>query len=118
MTAFTVVPAARPGRAGSTPSATTARAPRPRPPTAPPPPKRDDNWEEHYDLPQDSHYTLKFWQDIEESIIQGEVVKLWVFQPTGLCQPVKLHLERPSAVFDVEFGALTADITREVVDLR
>jgi prepilin-type N-terminal cleavage/methylation domain-containing protein len=87
-------------------------------PMAPPPPKRDDNWEEHYNLPQDIHYTLKFWQDIEETIIQGEVVKLWVFQPTGLCQPLKLHLERPSATFDVEFGALTADITREVIDLR
>lgn len=87
-------------------------------PMAPPPPKRDDNWEEHYNLPQDIHYTLKFWQDIEETIIQGDVVKLWVFQPTGLCQPLKLHLERPSAVFDVEFGALTADITREVIDLR
>lgn len=87
-------------------------------PMAPPPAKLDDNWEEHYDLPQDIHYTLKFWHDLEETIIQGEVVKLWVFQPTGLCHPLKLHLERPSAVFDVEFGALTADITREVIDLR
>lgn len=87
-------------------------------PMAPPPPKRDDNWEEHYDLPQDVHYSLKYWHDLEETFIEGEIIKLWVFQPSGVCQPIKLHLERPSATFDVEFGALTADITREVIDLK
>jgi len=87
-------------------------------PLAPTAPRLNDNWEEHYDLPQDVQYSLKFWHDLEETFIEGEVVKLWVFQPTGICQPLKLHLERQSAVFDVEFGALTADITREVIDLK
>lgn len=87
-------------------------------PLAPEGPKIDDNWQEHYDLPQETHYTLKFWHELEETAVEGEVVKLWVFQPSGICQPLKLRLERPSAVFAVEFGALTADITREVIDLR
>jgi prepilin-type N-terminal cleavage/methylation domain-containing protein len=78
----------------------------------------NDNWEEHYNLPQDAQYSIKYWHDMEETFIEGEVVKLWVFQPSGICQPLKLHLERPSAMFDVEFGALTADITREVIELR
>lgn len=81
-------------------------------------PAVNDNWEEHYNLPQDAQYSIKYWHDMEETFIEGEVVKLWVFQPSGICQPLKLHLERPSAVFDVEFGALTADITREVIELR
>lgn len=93
-------------------------APKTAMPMAPSPPKLDDNWEEHYDLPQDVHYRLKFWLDVEETIVEGEVVKLWVFQPTGVCQPLKLHIDRQSATFDVEFGALTADITKEVIDLR
>ncbi|WP_166647090.1 pilus assembly FimT family protein [Prosthecobacter fusiformis] len=87
-------------------------------PLAPAGPKLDDNWEEHYSLAPDVQYRLKFWQDLEETFVEGEMVKLWVFQPSGICQPLKLHLEQPSAVFDVEFGALTADIIREAIDLR
>lgn len=87
-------------------------------PMAPTAPKLDDHWQERYNLPTDAHYSLKFWHDLEETFIEGEIVKLWVFQPTGLCQPLKLHLDRQSATFDVEFGALTADITREVIDLK
>lgn len=78
----------------------------------------NDNWEEHYNLPPETQYSIKYWHDLEETLVQGEVVKLWVFQPSGICQPLKLHLDRPSAVFDVEFGALTADITREIIELR
>jgi len=87
-------------------------------PLAPTAPKLDDNWQEHYDLPQDTQYAIKFWHDLEETPVSGEVVKLWVFQPTGICQPLKIRLERQSAVFNVEFGALTADIVKEVIDLR
>lgn len=87
-------------------------------PTAPPPPKLDDNWETHYELPVGTQYSIKYWHDIQETFVQGEVVKLWVFQPSGICQPLKLHLERPGVIFDVEFGALTADITREVSDIQ
>lgn len=87
-------------------------------PLAPTAPKLNDNWEEHYTLPQDVQFSLKFWHDTQETPVVGEIVKLWVFQPTGICVPLKLHLDRQSASFDVEFGALTADITREVIDLR
>ncbi|MES2595706.1 MAG: prepilin-type N-terminal cleavage/methylation domain-containing protein [Verrucomicrobiota bacterium] len=87
-------------------------------PLAPTAPKLNDNWEEHYELPTDTHYSLKFWNEIQETLMSGDVVKLWVFQPTGICVPLKLRLERESAVFDIEFNALTADITREIVDLR
>lgn len=87
-------------------------------PMAPAAPKLNDNWEEHYEVPQDVTYSLKFWGDLEETFVEGEVVKLWVFQPSGICQPVKLHLDRQTATFDVEFGALTADITREIIDLK
>ena len=87
-------------------------------PMAPTAPKLDDNWQEHYELPKDVQFSVKFWNDVQETPVSGEIVKLWVFQPTGICVPLKLHLDRQSATFDVEFGALTADITREVIDLR
>lgn len=87
-------------------------------PLAPTAPKLDDNWQERYDLPGDVQYSLKFWNEFQELPISGDLVKLWVFQPTGICIPLKLHLERQSAVFDVEFNALTADIVKEVIDLK
>ncbi|MDZ4289207.1 MAG: type II secretion system protein [Prosthecobacter sp.] len=87
-------------------------------PLAPVGPKLDDHWTEKYVLPENTHYSIKFWHEIEEIPIEGEVVKLWVFQPSGICQPLKIHLERQPSTFDVEFGALTADIVREVINVQ
>lgn len=87
-------------------------------PIAPPPPKYDEHWSEEYKLPQEVKYTIQHWYDAEPTTIEGEMVKLWVFQPSGVCQPLKIHVEGPSSTFDVEFAALTADIVKETVDLR
>ena len=87
-------------------------------PLAPPPPKRDDQWSETYPLPTDTHYSIQFWHDISPTPVEGDYVKLWVFQPSGICQPLTLELIRENARFEVEFGALTADIVRETIDLR
>lgn len=87
-------------------------------PIAPPPPKFDEHWSEKYELPQQVKYAIQHWYDAEPTPIEGNLVKLWVFQPSGVCQPLKIHVEGPSSTFDVEFGALTADIVKETVDLR
>lgn len=87
-------------------------------PIAPPPPKYDEHWSEEYKLPQEVKYTIQHWYDAEPTTIEGEAVKLWVFQPSGVCQPLKVHVEGPASTFDVEFAALTADIVKETVDLR
>lgn len=71
------------------------------------------DWMEDYKLPPETRYTLKHWYENEPVPIEGEVVKLWVFQPTGICQPVTVRLEREGGVFEVEFGAMTADIVKE-----
>lgn len=87
-------------------------------PLAPPGPVLDNHWQERYELPEGVRYDLKFWHDLQETPVEGEIVKLWVFQPTGICQPLQIRLEGPSAIFHVEYGALTADIVREVIDLQ
>jgi prepilin-type N-terminal cleavage/methylation domain-containing protein len=87
-------------------------------PLAPPPPKLDNQWNESYTLPPGTTYTLQFWHEVQPTPIEGELVKLWVFQPTGICQPLTLQLARESASFHIEFSALTADITREIIDLK
>ncbi|HYF34894.1 MAG TPA: type II secretion system protein [Prosthecobacter sp.] len=85
---------------------------------APRAPKLDDHWQKRYNLPENTQYAIKFWHDLEETPVSGEVVKLWVFQPTGICQPLKVRLEREGASFDVEFNALTADIVKEVANVQ
>lgn len=87
-------------------------------PLAPPPPKFDEHWTEKYELPQAVKYAIQHWYDAEPTPLEGDLVKLWVFQPSGVCQPLKIHVEGAASTFDVEFGALTADIVKESVDLR
>ncbi|MBK8092445.1 MAG: type II secretion system protein [Verrucomicrobiaceae bacterium] len=101
-------------------------------PLAPPPPKFDEHWTESYDKPDDMTLTLNSWrisgQTTEEGEkgmveddrvpIEGENVILWVFQPSGICMPLKIRIERQSAVFDIEFAALTGDIIKESVEIR
>ena len=85
---------------------------------APPPPKYDEHWTQNYEAPPDMKLAMQFWFDTDTTYLEGNLVKLWVFQPSGVCQPLKVHVERDSATFDVEFAALTADIVKESVDLR
>jgi prepilin-type N-terminal cleavage/methylation domain-containing protein len=87
-------------------------------PLAPPPKKADDQWSENYTLPADTHYSIQFWHEQEPVFIEGDQVKLWVFQPSGICQPLTMRLDRTSASFEVQFGALTADIIKEKSDLK
>jgi len=85
---------------------------------APPPPKYDEHWTQNYEAPPDMKLAMQFWFDTDTTYLEGDLVKLWVFQPSGVCQPLKVHVERDSSTFDVEFAALTADIVKESVDLR
>jgi prepilin-type N-terminal cleavage/methylation domain-containing protein len=87
-------------------------------PLAPAAPQRDNFWNETYTLPENTRYFLKFWHELQPLPMEGEIVKLWVFQPSGICQPLSIDFERETATFHVEFGALTADIVREVIDLK
>ena len=87
-------------------------------PLAPPPPKLDNQWHDDYTLPASTTYTLQYWHEVQPTPIEGELVKLWVFQPSGICQPLSIDIQRETASFHIEFSALTADITREVIDLK
>jgi prepilin-type N-terminal cleavage/methylation domain-containing protein len=87
-------------------------------PLAPPPPPVNNQWSESYKFPENTRYSLQFWHEVQATPIEGEFVKLWVFQPTGICQPLTLELYRETVTFHIEFSALTADITREIIDLK
>lgn len=75
-------------------------------------------WNERYTFPEGCLVALQFWHESVPVPIEGEMVKLWVFQPNGMCEPIKVHLQREKAKFDVEFSALTADIVREASEIQ
>ncbi len=87
-------------------------------PLAPSPPKFDEYWTQSYEAPADMKYGIQYWHDTDATFLEGDLIKLWVFQPSGICQPLRVHVERQSATFDIEFGALTADIIKESVEIR
>lgn len=76
-------------------------------------PKKFDEWTEDYKFPQGMHCMVKMWYDTQATAIEGDVMKLWVFQPSGICQPLTVSLENETAISQIEYGALTADIIKE-----
>ena len=77
-----------------------------------------EDWVDDYKLPEGMHYTVQYWYDLEAMPIEGEVVKLWVFQPSGICLPLTVHLENEAAIMNIEYGALTADIIKEISEIK
>lgn len=89
----------------------------PPPPSAPgqpaPPPKGFKEWTQNYQLPEGTHCSVQYWHEQEPTAIEGDAVKLWVFQPTGLVTPLTVTIDRESASFSASFSGLTADIVKE-----
>ncbi len=77
-----------------------------------------EDWTEKYALPEGTTYSVQYWHETETTPIQGEAVKLWVFQPTGIVMPLKVSLEHERASYEVEFGAMTADIIKERSEVK
>ena len=85
-----------------------------------PPPKEPayKEWTKKYELPSDSHVSIQFWYDGQPTQIDGDTVKLWVFQPSGIVTPLTVRLDREKAHFEASFNALTADVVKESSDLK
>lgn len=75
-------------------------------------------WTDRYELPEGTTYSVKIWHAVEATAIEGDTVKLWVFQPSGLCTPITVKMERESALFEAGFSALTADIITEKSEMK
>jgi prepilin-type N-terminal cleavage/methylation domain-containing protein len=70
-------------------------------------------WTERYTLPEGTTYSVQWWHEQQPTPVAGELVKLWVFQPSGICEPLKISIQRESVVYDVEYSSLTVDIVKE-----
>lgn len=70
-------------------------------------------YHESYELPDGVRYSLLFWGETDWIDMQSGLFRRWVFQPTGMCQPMKIRVESDNAFFEVDFHPLTGDVKSE-----
>ena len=68
---------------------------------------------ESYEIPDNVRYSLQFWGETEWIDMQSGLFHRWVFQPSGMCEPLRIRVESDGAFFEVEFHPLTGDVKRE-----
>lgn len=68
---------------------------------------------ETYQMPEGSNYELLFWGQTEWTPMQAGRFERWVFQPSGMCKPIKIRVNSQDAFFEVEFHPLTGDVKSE-----
>ena len=66
-----------------------------------------------YQWPNDVECSLRFWDEMQWAGLSGGEFHRWIFQPSGMCEPLKVRMEADGAYFEVEFHPLTADIRKE-----
>ncbi|MEM9281881.1 MAG: prepilin-type N-terminal cleavage/methylation domain-containing protein [Verrucomicrobiota bacterium] len=68
---------------------------------------------EEYELDPEVTCRLRSWSDTDWVELRGGVYRKWVFQPSGMCDPMKFQVEADGSFFELEFHPLTADVKRE-----
>ncbi len=66
-----------------------------------------------YSIPDGLRCRLRFWRDTDWVSLESGAFRRWVFQPSGMCEPMKIQFQADNSFFEVEFHPLTADIRSE-----
>lgn len=87
-------------------------------PALPPDPRAEQIREgmryfQEYAFPPGTRTSVRFWNDVEWLPMAGSEHRLWIFQPSGMCEPMRFRVEADSSFFEVEFHPLTADVKSE-----
>lgn len=64
-------------------------------------------------LPEGSIQKFQYWYESTPTEIGNNIVKLWVFQPNGLCEPIRIRFQGQTHFVEATFNAITADIVQE-----
>lgn len=97
----TIVESANPG---------APRALQPEP--APPPPSQppEPPWTLSIPLEAGTECEVLLWGDGEPERIEGDRIRRWVFQPTGMASPARVTLRTGSLQMEMSFDALTGEV--------
>lgn len=66
-----------------------------------------------YDLSPEVSCDLRFWDETQWINMEGGEFRRWIFQPSGMCEPLRVRIQAERAYFEIEFHPLTADIASE-----
>lgn len=71
-------------------------------------------YHESFELPDGVRFSLLFWGETDWIDMTGSgEFRRWVFQPSGMCQPLKIRVEAEGSFFEVDFHPLTGDVKSE-----
>ncbi|MCB1099323.1 MAG: prepilin-type N-terminal cleavage/methylation domain-containing protein [Verrucomicrobiales bacterium] len=74
---------------------------------------RRDTWLKSFKKPVDIDLTLLFWGDPKWNKVENDYFRRWVFQPTGMCNPLQVRSEIGDGFFEIQFDPLTGEVLRE-----
>jgi prepilin-type N-terminal cleavage/methylation domain-containing protein len=63
--------------------------------------------------PEQVACSLRFWDEMQWVDLSGGEFRRWIFQPSGMCEPLRVRVEADGSFFEIEFHPLTADIKSE-----
>jgi prepilin-type N-terminal cleavage/methylation domain-containing protein len=66
-----------------------------------------------YELPEGVDLKLRTWNESDWVDLSTGVFRRWIFQPSGMVEPIQVQVESEGAFFEIEFHPLTGDVTRE-----
>ena len=81
--------------------------------TADEPPRFQPPWTVTIPLPPKTECEVLMWGDGEWDLIEGEKMRRWVFQPTGMANPARVRLRTEAAELEAGFDLLTGELTGE-----
>lgn len=66
-----------------------------------------------YEISPALRCSLRIWNERDWVTLSGGEFRRWIFQPSGMCEPISVRMENDGSFFEVTFHPLTADIQSE-----
>jgi prepilin-type N-terminal cleavage/methylation domain-containing protein len=82
------------------------------------PPQVELPWTETIPLDEGMECEVLMWGDGEWDVIEGDKMRRWVFQPTGMANPAQVRLHTADALLETGFDLLTGEVTGERTHLN
>lgn len=76
-------------------------------------PRYEPPWTVSIPLPTEAECEILMWGDGEWDVIEGEKLRRWVIQPTGMVNPARILLRTEDAELEAGFDLLTGELTGE-----
>ena len=72
-------------------------------------------WSESIPLDLKTACAVLLWGDPEWDSMEGDKLRTWVFQPTGMISPARVRLQEAGQELEAAFDPMTGELTAESV---